>query len=384
MTLWAVLCFPVFFFPSAYMLSRSLRYSVLAAALVTFLGPTLRCLPLWFPSLPGFTLLCHIGAFINGVGGPINMAAPIQISAAWFPPHERTRATSIGQMFNALGVGVSYVLGNVVVSRNISDESDTETAEHYIMILLSIYSAVGAAIFIFILIYFPSSPPSPPSISASEERTKFREGWLDVVRNRNCWLLTLTYALSGGLVQMWQSTMVILLTDPHLDLGLSETWCSTLGIAVSFSAVLASIVIATLMDYFRKKMKLALIFLLSFSGVVCVISTLITEKIIIFEDSSMFKLFLYILFILGVSLACAASPIAFEFCVELCFPVSEGILGNWLVLWFNTLAALYFGVSQIPDLGNRWMNFILPGATLASILPVILIKEQYKRSKLDD
>ena len=33
------------------------------------------------------------------------MSAPIQISAAWFPPNERTRATSVAQMFNALGVG---------------------------------------------------------------------------------------------------------------------------------------------------------------------------------------------------------------------------------------------------------------------------------------
>ena len=59
------------------------------------------------------------GSIINAIGGPIAMGAPIQISAAWFPPHvsclpyhfqldihvqERTRATSIGQMFNALGV----------------------------------------------------------------------------------------------------------------------------------------------------------------------------------------------------------------------------------------------------------------------------------------
>merc|ERR1712012_1113029 len=143
MTLWAVLCFPVFFLPSAYLLSRSLRYSVLAAALVTFLGPTLRCLPLWFPSLSGFTLLCHIGAFINGVGGPINMAAPIQISAAWFPPHERTRATSIGQMFNALGVGVSFLLGTMVES---VDNGDLKKVESDIRLLVYLYAGVAIVI----------------------------------------------------------------------------------------------------------------------------------------------------------------------------------------------------------------------------------------------
>ena len=48
-------------------------------------------------SLPGFTLLCHLGAFINGIGGPILMAAPIQISAAWFPPEVFTNHFSVSQ-----------------------------------------------------------------------------------------------------------------------------------------------------------------------------------------------------------------------------------------------------------------------------------------------
>ena len=42
------------------------------------------------------------------------MSAPIQISATWFPPQERTRATSISQMFNAVGVGVSFFLGTLI------------------------------------------------------------------------------------------------------------------------------------------------------------------------------------------------------------------------------------------------------------------------------
>ena len=82
-TLWAVLSFPLSFLPSAYMLSWSLRYSVILASLLTMAGPTLRCLPVWFPSLGGFTVLCHLGGFLIGMGGPILMSAPIQISAAW-------------------------------------------------------------------------------------------------------------------------------------------------------------------------------------------------------------------------------------------------------------------------------------------------------------
>ena len=48
----------------------------------------------------------------------------VQISAAWFPPEERTRATSIGQMCNALGVGVSYLLAMAIVTREDAEDSD--------------------------------------------------------------------------------------------------------------------------------------------------------------------------------------------------------------------------------------------------------------------
>ena len=44
---------------------------------------------------------------------------------------------------------------------------------------------------------------------------------------RNCWLVTATYAISQGLVQMWQTTMVMQLTN--LELQLTEQFVSTLG-----------------------------------------------------------------------------------------------------------------------------------------------------------
>ena len=45
---------------------------------------------------------------------------------------------------------------------------------------------------------------------------------------RNCWLVTATYAISQGLVQMWQTTMVMQLTN--LELQLTEQFVSTLGL----------------------------------------------------------------------------------------------------------------------------------------------------------
>ena len=37
--------------------------------------------------IPKMCVRSRSGAIINAIGGPIAMGAPIQISAAWFPPH---------------------------------------------------------------------------------------------------------------------------------------------------------------------------------------------------------------------------------------------------------------------------------------------------------
>ena len=393
-TLWGVMDFPLFFLPSAYLLSRSLRYSVVAGTACMFVGSVLRCLPLLFPSVGHFTLLCHLGGFINAIGGPIAMAAPIQISAAWFPPNERTRATSISQMFNALGVGVSNLLGTLVVrevhmddTNEDTDDVDIKTIQNDIEVLLYVYAGVSTLIFILVLFYFPSEPPSPPSNSASEDRLGFLKGLKNLVLNRNAWPVTITYAMSQGLVQMWQTSMVINLTS--MDIGVSETWASTLSTVISFSAVGVSIIIATFMDYFRKKMKLAIIILLCSSGLIFIFCTLITESIITISEVSQFKTLLYLLLVTGVSLACGCAPITFEFCAELCYPVAEGTIGTWLCVWFNNISVIYFTVFGIEErfqlgLGTRWLNYVLPCSVLLPLPLLLLVQEDYKRSQLDD
>ena len=122
--------------------------------------------------------------------------------------------------------------------------------------------------------------------------------------------------------------MVINLTSPDLNQRVSETFASTLGIVISFVAVASSILIATMMDFFRKKMKLAICLLLFASGLIFIVCTLITEEFITFKESDTFKGVLSSLLVLGISLSCACAPIAFEFAVELCYPIAEGTIGE--------------------------------------------------------
>merc|ERR1719244_1097430 len=81
------------------------------------LGTILRCGFLQDPNISDeiFTISCHICAILNGISNIVVGSAPLVISSAWFPPAERVTATSIAQVFNGLGTGMSFLLASQVV-----------------------------------------------------------------------------------------------------------------------------------------------------------------------------------------------------------------------------------------------------------------------------
>ena len=54
-----------------------------------------------------------------------------------------------------------------------------------------------------------------------------------------------------------------------------------------------------------------------------------------------------------------------------------------MTLWFNIIAGVYFGLFQIPGIGTRWTNYVLPFASLSGLPLMLLVKATYKRSKID-
>jgi len=296
----------------------------------------------------------------------------------------KDKATSISQMFNALGVGVSFLWGTALV-REVEEDNGNNNIEEVkgdIKVLLYMYTGVALVISGLIYIYFPSVPPSPPSTSAQEKRSDFFKGLKDLVLNRNVWLVMLTYASSNGILQMWQTQMVVNLTAVN-SVQLSETFISTMGIVISFVSVFGSILFAGLIDMFRTKMKLAIVCLLFLSGTMFIFITLFIEEAIQINNDTTFKVLLYVLLVSGITLSCSCAPIAFEFCVELAFPVDEGTIGTWLTLWFANLSILFLLVFQIPNIGTQWLNYVLAPCVLIPIPLMRLVKEEYRRQNID-
>jgi len=402
--------------PCTYLLYKSLRWSVILGCLMTLIGSLLRCIPLVWDEIPlhVYTILCYLSACCISTAGPIAMSAPLQLTAQWFPPKERNTATSVGQLFNALGLGVSFLLGLAMVTEptensgteceagdtiTFADLEPRETVRD-IMSLNYTHAAVDIVLFILLVLYFPSKPDKPPSISSAEERLDFVGGFKILARSRDGWLVLIIYAFPQCLIQLYQSTMVVNLTALDLDFPsentetetcegrICEHWVNTLGVVMCFVSVFLSIAVASFLTLFRKKMKLSIIILLGMSAVLFIISTLILEQVITFNSLAGLKLTLYLLLIPAMTLALSSSPIVFELSVENSYPVSEGVIGGWLTGWFNVLGAVFFLTDLVPaKLGHpltpRWLNYVLPVSVIVPLPALALLSEKYSRMKTD-
>ena len=60
-------------------------------------------------------ILAHFGSILIGIACVAFMAAPTALSAAWFPPKERTTATALAQFANSFGNCVSFFVGPLMV-----------------------------------------------------------------------------------------------------------------------------------------------------------------------------------------------------------------------------------------------------------------------------
>ncbi len=173
-----------------YFQTKGLRNAVVMTAGLMVIGSLLRCLPF---KVTAFAWACHACAILNGVAGIVIFSAPSAVSAAWFPPNERTTATGIAIVFNNLGNALSFLVGPAIVPDPVElnyDESVNKSVEPCIVIpgkeltaiqwdlteLMYLEFGLVAICFIAILFYFPDKPKLPPSLSSEAPRMKFVPG----------------------------------------------------------------------------------------------------------------------------------------------------------------------------------------------------------------
>ncbi|XP_052221178.1 solute carrier family 49 member 4 homolog isoform X1 [Dreissena polymorpha] len=89
---------------------KGLRISLIICGFLLALGCRIRCITMDPATM---TWLSNCGAHLIGFGGSVPYAAPAKLSAVWFPPDQRTTATSIASFSNDFGVAMAFIIGDI-------------------------------------------------------------------------------------------------------------------------------------------------------------------------------------------------------------------------------------------------------------------------------
>ena len=230
-----------------------LRASVLLLAIVDFIAAGLQAIPL--SNLQIQTWLTHFGAIFNSIGTPLATGLGPLISAVWFPPNQRTTSTAIASLAPYVGMGLAFIIGPLLVSdvgnhsstigksidymklRNNMSHKQLMHLKQQVMHLMYIEFAAAAVILLVVIVYFPSKPKLPPSVTATVPRLGFKHGIKRLMHNMQFWLVLFIYGITLG---VWFGLVSIL--DLNLSqFGIKEKTAGWLGFGASMTGIAAGI-----------------------------------------------------------------------------------------------------------------------------------------------
>ncbi|KAK3879317.1 hypothetical protein Pcinc_016102 [Petrolisthes cinctipes] len=213
-------------------------------------------------------------------------------------------------------------------------------------------AGVGLTLFLAVVVYFPSKPPTPPSPTAHIDRFDFRDSVGKMMRCASC-LDQCPQLLSPG---PWSTT----------------GRCNVVGLTGVLVSGTIGLVVGRLTDLVYGYVKFTLI-LFMMGNMACFYWFFLLSWGTI--PATLWQIYGSV--VGGLSLNFACSPLFFELALEISYPCSEVIVGG-LVTGMNNLVGLSFlFIFFIPNIGYAWVTYVLVGASAVSILPVLFVKEDY-------
>ncbi|XP_019853138.1 PREDICTED: disrupted in renal carcinoma protein 2 homolog isoform X2 [Amphimedon queenslandica] len=373
--------FILFTIPFVWCLKRfGLRVVGVSGAWILALGCTMRVFVPYAPNASDWVWLIHVGHILIGYVGLPVMILPPKISSIWFSPKERVFATAVAVTSQSLGVALGFIMNPYL------------TQEYSIRTMLIVQAEMSLFIAIFFSIYFPPHPPTPPSVSAKEERVDFMKSLKELLRNHSYIVLV----LSGGIVMGgsfgFQSVLSVILNpssgfndkvkvDSIWSFLRSTSWMGAV------SAILGSIsgqITGLLADRFQRKFKVILLVLMSLTTL-----SVLWFALSIYGWGSSNPVNLFITYSLFYTFSFASMPIYYEAAVEATYPISEGISGGILTLSCNAAILIFavIGLAGVFSLDHperaKAMTWTMTGLSTLSLLILLFYFEHYKRLSVD-
>ncbi|KAH0560457.1 solute carrier family 49 member 4 homolog [Cotesia glomerata] len=393
-------CLPCCWLLNETDLSTPLKIAAILSTLATFI----RCLSM---QATVFTTTAHIAAIVNGLSGVIIGPATALVSAVWFSTGERTTATGISSAVSQVGMAISYVLGPGLVgishvnntislrsqksasiyrmfplpgmSFNLTGKNRSAipaetsvyqtTLQIQIMSLMRIEFVVQCLVLIGILTCFPKqSQISNSNIQVSTPGLS--ESLIKLIKNRSMWFLCLSAALTQGMTGPWLA--MITMAFGTITSGEADK----LGFWTIVLSSILCLVVSRMTDIFQGHLKLAISSLLVISSVMFFWIILLDSKVLPFNRYE-----LYAAVVLGISTNWSTSALYLELASEISFPISEAIVGGYMIFMSNIVGMIFYLSYCIPGMGGRWSTCLVFASIFVSAIFIICVEEQYNRTK---
>ena len=57
---------------------------------------------------------------------------------------------------------------------------------------------------------------------------------------------------------------------------------------------------------------------------------------------------------------------------------------NFFIVRYNIITVMFLGLFDIPNIGTKWLSYVLPISCFAVIPLFLLVKEEYNRRSVDE
>eukprot|EP01087_Luapelamoeba_hula_P007306 TRINITY_DN178_c0_g1_i2.p1 TRINITY_DN178_c0_g1~~TRINITY_DN178_c0_g1_i2.p1 ORF type:complete len:528 (-),score=99.72 TRINITY_DN178_c0_g1_i2:140-1723(-) len=371
---------PIVFIPAVFLvwgmqmyLTNGLRIAFWIGCGLTFTGAFVRTIPCWLDESVRHSFsslwLLHFGQILNACCGAVVMALCSKLSVVWFPNHQRATATAIAYSMNNSGTALGFLMGPGIVKT----AKDTPILL-YTQLAIAFLPIVGG------FLYFPETPPTPPSdIAASykagaRDELTLRDTLWRFVRVPSFWLVIFAGGLLGGVTSGWQGVLPQILDQ----VGYDNTKAGYMGFGNVLAGIIGGVVAGPIVDrFFVRRYKLFLLLIFSAALSLFVFFTLSLKMAYAHQIIPSNIWTLSIAISLAGFLQGSLGPVLFELSAELIYPVPEATSGSLLVLFFNGATVVVLFVAPLVNSG--WMNTVQTGAVAICLVLVVLVRERYNR-----
>jgi MFS family permease len=314
-----VVYIPVMYLASWVVDVRGMRLGLIIGALLNCIGAWVRYIgkdaDKFYLAVTGQTIAALAQTFILGV--------PPKLAANWFPAHERATATTIGALFNELGIAFGFLIGPSIV-KSVSD----------IPKLLFINAIICTVVGLTVAIFFRGEPPTPPSKQATVPKEDFKKAFRVMLQNRSFLFLVFSFGSTTGVFYAI-TTVLDQIIGPS---GYTADDAGWLGFIMIISGITGALGTGIAAD---KTHKYKLLLLITFTGALL---SLIGFLLCIRPN---FAPGLYALAGLFGAFITSILPVSLEGAAECAFPVPEAISGGTTMMSAQAFGILFIVILSV-------------------------------------